>query len=82
MQKKYFENAEDFQNYVKEHKPQEIWLDDFSETKPYLSGLKYFFLKNKEMVRGSFSSQTFYVNSLENIHNSFEKGMYVKIETN
>ena len=77
--KKFFKDSLEFQNYIIENKPEEIWFDDFSEDRPYLSGLRYFERNNEEMVRGSYTGQCFYVNSLLGIHKSYQDKMYVKI---
>ena len=68
-----FKNSTEFSNYIKENKPKDIWLDNFSKDVPYISWKLY-----NGMMSGTYNRQTLLSADVNDLQWVFEKGMYIK----
>lgn len=76
--KRYFKDSLDFQDYLLQNKPSEIWLDDFDKEIPYISRLFYDTDANK--LIGAYTGQCFLVSDLDDLKWIFDnKDLYVKL---
>jgi hypothetical protein len=69
----YFKDNEEFSNFIREFKPNEIWFDIFSKDEPYI-------LANytEDMLIGCYNHQTLLGAKLNELDWLFEEGMYCK----
>ena len=69
-----FKNKREFELFIAEHKPVEIWLDSFSKTEPYICQLKY----DDGMLQGVYAEGVIVTARLNELENMFKEGMYAK----
>lgn len=72
---KYFKSAEEFDVYVKQYKPTEIWLDDFSLEKPYIQ-LRH---REDDSFGGCYTNQCLLGGSGEDYTWLYEENLYIKL---
>jgi hypothetical protein len=75
-----FSNDEEFSYYIENHRPLEIWWDEFSLERPYIKFRGY----NKTSVTTLIQDDDvnkFYPNELKynNLYDIYQDGLYVKI---
>jgi hypothetical protein len=75
MKKVIFANDIEFAHYIKNKKPMEIWLDEFSKEEPYIIIVRY----GDGMMTGCYNHQTLLAAAIDDCNWLFEFGMYVKI---
>jgi len=75
--KTYFKDKEEFQKYIFQNKPSELWLDEFMENEPYVL-LKY----DKDNFRGCYNHQSLLSGNQSDFKWLYKENIYVKIMTN
>jgi hypothetical protein len=76
-----FYNDDEFRYYVENHRPMEIWWDEFSLERPYIKFRGY----NKTSVTALIQDDDvnkFYPNELKynNLYDIYQDGLYVKVK--
>jgi hypothetical protein len=74
VSRRFFTDVEDFNQFMINEKPKEIWLDEFMEDEPYIilsfnDGVKFRGVYNHQILLGGDNSDFTWL---------FEIGMYVK----
>lgn len=74
VSRRFFSDAEDFNQFMVSEKTKEIWLDEFMEDEPYI----IFSFNNGVKFRGIYNHQCLLSGDNSDFRWLFENGMYAK----